>query len=210
MKQSASRLALGVLLALALAVTAAEPRNQDRGRTEPANVPLELKLVSRSDTYPLDLGGQSAAAFRKLLKDGSTTQQLPPPPGVDMEARLKNVGGEDLQVWVSGDQTEWSLEFAGQGVETVQAKKYFGDEPIPPKAVKLGPNERYTFPIKRLAHGYRGVAKQSYWLEAGEIRLWTSFKTAVFPAPKGSRAVADNFGAVTVTSPPIELTIEAK
>src|SRR5262249_31678294 len=209
MNRSAGRLALAVLLALTLGLTAAEPRSRDRGRTEPAGVPVELKLVSRKETYPLDLGGRTAAELRKLLKDGAVNERFPPPPRVEMEAQLTNVGGEDLKVWVSGDKTEMTFDFAGQGVVTVQAKKYFGDDPIYPKAVKLGPGERYTFPIPNLTYGYRGVAKQSYWLEPGEIRLGASFKTGVFPAPKGTQGVGDGFGVVTVFSPLIDLTIEA-
>jgi hypothetical protein len=210
MTRTGSRIALVAVLALALGVTAGEPSTRERGRTEPAGVTLELKLVSRKDTYPLDLGGRSADEFRKLLKDGAGNEKLPPPPRVQMEAQLTNVGGEDLKVWVSGDPTEMTLEFAGQGIVTIQARKYFGDEPIPPREVKLAPGEKYPFPISSLTHGYRGVAKQSYWLEAGDIRIAAAFKTGVSPAPKGARVLRDNFGLVTVTSPHLDLTIEEK
>src|SRR5262249_29457079 len=72
-----------------------------KGKTIPAGVPLELRLVSQKDTYALDLGGKNADAFRKLLN--AKGEKLPAPPKVDLVFELRNTGAKELQVWIAGD-----------------------------------------------------------------------------------------------------------
>src|SRR5437764_484487 len=74
-----------------------------QGKSEPAGVPVEAKLVAKKATYTVDLGGKTAEEFRQGLKDAEKTGRYPPAPPVDLVLELRNTGDKEVQVWTSGD-----------------------------------------------------------------------------------------------------------
>jgi hypothetical protein len=184
---------------------------EDKGKTEPRDAPLELKIVAKKTTYTLDLGGKTADDFKKTLQMAQTSGAYPPAPAVDLVLELKNTSDRDIEVWVSGDPTRVMLDLKGPGAMNVELKGLaFTLEFRVPKAMRLAAGQVYKIDIKSLTYGQRGATNRSYWVLPGEYTLTASFKTAVAPAPKGAKQAEGNFGEVTVTSAPIKLKVEAK
>jgi hypothetical protein len=73
----------------------------------------------------------------------------------------------------------------------------------------LAPGKTYSMPIKSLQHGFRGVSKSTYWTEPGEYTITASFKTAISPAPKGSKEAEKGFGNALLVSEPVKVKVEA-
>jgi hypothetical protein len=200
---------VGLALALlaGLGIAADEPK-KDQGKTDPPGVPLEAKLVANQATYPLDLGGQTAADFRKAIEAGDDTGRYPPPPKVDLVLELRNTGEQDLQVKVGGTLNVLALDLQGPGAVSVKLKKQITPKfLIASQTVSLAPGKSASVPITRLSYGLKG-SDNAYWTEAGEYTLAAGYQTAVAPAPKGARAEADGFAPVTLTSAPIKLKVE--
>ncbi len=185
-----------------------EPVGQlPKGKTIPAGVPVELTLKANKDTYTLDLGGKTAAEFRKLLE---TAVPAPEPPQVDLEMQLKNTGDKKITLLVGGDETLLLMNLKGPGAVTVNSKLDFDDNLKQAKRVTLAPGESSTMPIKRLAFGRRLVGKYAYWLEPGDYTLTIEYRTAVSPPPPNTKEQPANFGQVPVISAPIQLKVVAK
>src|SRR5205823_6804589 len=53
---------------------------EQRGKSDPPGAPLEARLVAKTDTYTLDLGGKTPEAFRKQIEDAKPTRTVPPAP----------------------------------------------------------------------------------------------------------------------------------
>jgi hypothetical protein len=199
------------LLAFPALAFADEAKPKESGKTDPAGVPLELRLVAKKASYPLDLGGKTAAEFRKELDDAQKTGRYPPPPAVDLSLELRNTGTKDLMLQVQGDANVLTLQLEGPGAMSVAPRRAFTTDFRLPKIITIAAGKSHTFPaIKSLTYGFRGVAQQSYWIKAGEYTLTASYKTAVSPAPKGAKDARNGFGHVTVTSAPVKIKVEAK
>jgi hypothetical protein len=78
-----------------------------------------------------------------------------------------------------------------------------------PKVMTLASGKTFSIPIKSLQYGFRGVAKSSYWTEPGEYTITAGYKTAISPAPKGSKEAEKGFGNAVVTSDPVKVKVEA-
>ncbi len=76
--------------------------------------------------------------------------------------------------------------------------------------MEIAAGKTHTIPVKTLQSGFRGKAHWAYWTAAGEYELVATLRTAMTPAPKGAKDANDGFGAVTLTSGPLKLTVEAK
>jgi hypothetical protein len=188
--------------ALPLAAGADEPK--------PADLPLKAKLVAKKDTYKLDLDGKSGEEFRKILKDAEKSGKAPAPPAVDMMLEITNTSDQDVKFWVEGDANDLQLDVKGPNVVTITPQKAFTTDFRMPKVITLAPGKTHTIPIMALQYGFRGASKYTYWTEPGEYAITGSFKTAISPAPKGSKEVEKGFGmAVLVTSEPVKVKVEA-
>jgi hypothetical protein len=203
--------AVGVaLVVFAVAGLAKEAKPKDAGKTEPPGVPLELRLVAKKATYQLDLGGKTADEFRKQLQEAEKSGKSPPPPAVDLVLELKNTGTKDVQVKLDGDDSRIILHLKGKGAVSIEPRKAFTQEFRNGRVVTLAPGKSESIKIKSLDYGFRGVAQQAYWTEAGEYSLAASYHLPVAPAPKGAEDAGEGFGQVTVTSAPVKITVESK
>jgi hypothetical protein len=199
-------------LVFGLAGLAGGQEKKDKPKADPEGTPLELAVTGKVTTYELD-PAKSGAEFKKLLEDGVKAKKLgrpPAPPAVDLAVSVKNTSDKPVKVWVKGDPVVLTLEVKGKGAVNVDS---FGPMTLEfrlPEAVEIAPGKAHEIPLKSLASGMRGVTRFSYWTEAGEYELVAALKTGVNPAPKGAKEGTDGFGMVTVTSPPLKLTVEAK
>jgi RNA polymerase sigma factor (sigma-70 family) len=199
-----------------------ELAKEDKGKTDPAGVPLELKLVAKKGSYALDLGGRTPDEYRKEVeKEGGPRLAAPE---VDLELELTNTGKEELKLWqvgqgigIKGDDLiglAWDLKGPGAlshsrtvGVNTV----------IQPRKVwSLAAGKSRTFAVKNLSaivsrvQGSEVSFQSVYWNQAGEYTLTARFLLGVSPAPKDAETASGEYGYVTVTSAPVKLKVEAK
>jgi hypothetical protein len=195
----------------ALTAIAADKGKKEQGKTEPRGVPLELRFVAKKSNYPLNLRGLSAEGFQQELSEAKKTGKYPAPPAVDLVLELHNTGKKDLTVHVEGDANVVVLDLRGPAAVTVTPLRPATQEFRVPKTVVIPAGKSYKFPaIKSLTYGFRGDAQQAYWTKPGTYTLTASYRTAVFPAPKGANLVDDGFGEVQVTSGPIKIKVTAK
>jgi hypothetical protein len=166
---------------------------------------VELTIKANKDTYTLDLGGRTAAEFRKLLETGD-----PAPPAVDLEAQLRNTGDKEITVLVGGDDTQLLMDLKGPGAVVAKRNPNVTDERRGARRVTLAPGQATVIPIKRLAFGFRMIGKVAYWLEPGDYTLTVSYRTAVSPPPPNTKEPPENFGQVAVISAPVTLKVVAK
>jgi len=196
------------LIAAAIVATFALPQMVWADEPKAPDLPIAAKLVAKKATYKLDLDGKSGDEFKKLLKDNEGGK-LPKPPDVDLALEFTNTSDKEVQFWISGDPTTLNLELKGTGAVSVTARKAFTREFRLPKAMTLAAGKSYSMPITSLTYGFRGVAQQAYWTEAGEYTITASYNTAISPAPKGSKDANDGFGRVTITTEPVKIQVEA-
>jgi hypothetical protein len=168
---------------------------------------VELTTKVNKDTYTLDLGGRTAAEFRKLLE---TSRPAPSPPAVDLEVQLRNTGDKEITLLIGGDDAKLLMDLKGPGAVVANSWVAFTDERRAAKRVTLAPGKGTVIPIKRLAFGYRMAGQFAYWLEPGDYTLTLSYKTAVSPPPPNAKEQRANFGQVTVISAPVTLKVVAK
>jgi hypothetical protein len=207
---------------VALAVPAPEVQPEVTGRTQPATIPLECKLIARQDRYQLHLAGQTPGQLRKAL-DGVHNS---PAPRVDLVFELRNTGKENISISCGpgegeadalrkrapmpnlyGPNMSVSFDLQGPGAfrQVYQQLEKKVAETRTPTTVRLAPGQTYQFFITSLAeHGGRGdgpartVAGQ-HWTAPGKYSLRVKFVTEVTPG-----------GKVTFTSNPVTITVEAK
>jgi hypothetical protein len=206
---SAIAVSLFALVALAAGPAGAE-QPKGGGKTDPPGAPLELRLISKKASYPLDLGGQTAEAFRKQLREAETSGKVPPPPAVQLVLELRNTSDKDIQVQLGGDNSVLLLNLKGPGAVSIEPRRAFTREFRIGRPVTIAPGKSTTIPVNSLSYGFRMQAKQAYWVEPGEYTLSASYRLPVAPAPKGAEDAGDGFGIVTVTSAPVKIRVEAK
>jgi hypothetical protein len=199
------------LTGLALLVVASPLTRADDKKDEPkpADLPVKATLVAKTTTYKLDLGGKSGEEFRKLLKEGEKTGQLPAAPKVELVLQLKNTSDKDVKIWITGDPVMVNLDLAGKGAVSVAGKRAFTTDFRLPMATTLAAGKTHEIPITSLSYGFRGMAQQAYWTEPGEYTLTASFQTGISPAPKGTKDNGDGFGICTIKSEPVKITVES-
>jgi hypothetical protein len=183
-----------------------------KGKTEPAGVPLELRVVAKKASYPLDLKGLTPAEFRRQLVEAKEKgTRMPAPPAVDLVVELKNTSKSELKIKVNGDPVVLTLTLEGKGAVNVAPRIFFSRIFRVPRTLDLAPGATYTLPVKSLASGFRGQARHSYWTEPGSYELTASFRTSVSPMPEGAKKGAEpGWGQVTVTSAPVTIRVTPK
>lgn len=196
-----------VVLALLAASAASADEKKDGSTSDPPGVPLELKLVARKDAYKLDLGDKKPEEYREMIKTAKPGT-LPPPPAVDLEVTVTNTSDKDVTFWAKGDQVVLLLVLEGEGAVSVDTKKPVTLDFRLPEPLTLAPGKSHTYPVKSLAYGFRGIAQQAYWTDAGDYIMRAKLQTGVSPAPKGSKDTGNGYGMVTLTSAPVKIKVE--
>jgi hypothetical protein len=192
-------------------IVSQEAKDKGKGKGAPAGAPIELRLTGKKTTYVLDLGGQTAAEFKKQIEEADKTGKAPPAPAVDLALEFRNTSDKDVQLWIEGDSTQLTLKLKGPAaVNNVRKRLAVTLDFRAPKTITVPAGKSYILPIKSLANGFRNITAASYWLEPGEYALTASYKTALSPAPKGSTDAGEGFGNITLTSSPLKLKVEAK
>jgi hypothetical protein len=186
------------------------PKQEAKSKTEPAGVPLEARLVAKKDSYVLDLGGKTPEEFRKHINN-----VYPATPAVDLELEFRNSGDKEFTFLVGGSNPDIPLLLKLEGPGAVNVTLPAQSAPIargPFTQVTLAPGKTHTLPINSLMTkrlGRDGTA--SYWLQPGDYTLIATYKTAVSPAPPGSKDggkwLGEGFGQVTVTTAPVKLKV---
>lgn len=197
-----------ILAALAVA-TGVRAADTPAGSTDPKGVPLKLEIAGTAK-YTLDLGGKTAAEFKKAIADAKESGgPVPPPPAVDLRLTVTNTSKKPIEVWKSGDPIVVSLTLKGPGVlEAKPALAFTADFKLP-MATELEPGKSLEFPLKALVGGFRGASDYTYWIEPGEYELVASWKSGVSPKPEEAME-QDGFGIVTVTSAPFKIVVGKK
>jgi RNA polymerase sigma factor (sigma-70 family) len=187
-----------------------KPAEDDaKGKTDPADVALEARLVAKKDTYTLDLGGKTPEEFRKLLHDGP----YPASPEVDLVLELHNTGDKEIKFLVGGRNPDIPLllQLHGHGAVNVKLPALAaGVQSANPEQVTLAPGKSYTLAIKSLRTSSVGRdGSASWWTGPGEYKLIATYETAVWPAPKDAKASHwdKTFGTVTLTTGTLKLKV---
>ena len=111
---------------------------------------------------------------------------------------------------MNGTTNVIDLELQGPGAVSVALKGRITNKLIiAPMTITLERGKSQTIPITSLAYGFKG-SHNAYWLEPGKYTLTASYKTTVSPAPAGATPADEGFGAVTITSAPLTITVEGK
>ena len=196
-----------------------EPR-EVKAKIDPPGAPLEGTLDVRTDTYTLDRLGQTAAQYAQTVKE------QPPVVEVDLVLVLKNTSNKEITIWTAGDYrveerkdggdyVRLQLDLKGPGVVSkVVAARETRPRTPPPQRRTLVPGQTWSLPITTLNFGTRGwasfEASRTCWTEPSEYTLTASFKTAVSPAPPGSKQTLFEGGYVTITTAPVKLKVIEK
>jgi len=195
-----------VFLCVVLCFLAGESQPTDKGKTDPPGVPLAALLTSKPASYALDLGGKTADEVRKQIEAGD----YPAPPAVDLNLELRNTGDKDLLIRMGGTTTILDLDLQGPAALTVAFKgRLINHLAVAPKTITLAPGKSQSVAINSLAFGFKH-SHAAYWLAPGKYTLTASYKTTVSPAPAKAVAADEGFGAVTIISAPLTISVEGK
>jgi WD40 repeat protein len=202
--------------AKSLALAAWEPMNREtvsvweiskfspvsKEEVKSPSIPLEARLTSKKDSYPLTLDGKTPEEFARQVRSGS----LPPSPKVDLVLTLRNTGTKTLTF---NPDIHVSLYLIGVGAMNHPWKSYQteGRPSDEPKMVTLAPGKTYEVIIQSLDCDH---AQQSYWLLPGEYTLHASCWFRVEPAPVGADKFSDGSGYVDLKAPPLRVKVEAE
>jgi hypothetical protein len=193
---------------LAGAALAADDKPKDK---KDKGLPIKATLVATKAKYTLDLGGKTSADYQKMIQEAARTGRgLPAAPAVDLKLVFKNTTDKDVTVWIGGTPTVLNLKLEGKGAESVVATRIFPRIYMLPRSVTLAPGKTTTIPIKALQYGIRGMQYRAYWTRPGEYTLTASYKTAIKPAPPGTRDPMSGMGSVTLTSNPVKIKVVEK
>jgi hypothetical protein len=166
--------------------------------------PLALLLRSHRPSYPLDLGGRTAAQFLAAIEAGLRHGgPIPAPPAVELVAEVQNQGTAAVELWVSGDPVVLDLEVQGPGARTVEAPLAFTSDWRPPRPRRLRPGERHVYEIRQLSSGWRGSVWH-YWTAPGTYRLTASLRTGLGPAPRDAHRGS---ATLRLTSPTVDVEV---
>ena len=201
-----------VIVATALFAVAA-PKEDSRDEkavatTEPKGLPLELRIVSEGANWQLDTRGEQPFKFQQMIREGEKSGALVPATRVELQLEIRNTGISEIRIWVGGDDTLLSLDLQGTGPMMVSSKVKPTPGVVPPVVVTIPAGKSHKIPLTSLAHGFRNQAKHTYITEIGDYQLSATYKTAVSPAPSGSRRLAADFGEVILKSAPIEFYVK--
>jgi hypothetical protein len=192
----------------AVAVPLADEKPEEplaRAKSEPAGVPLELRLVAKKDAYTLDLGGRTEAEYRRYLEEKY------PETAVDLTLELRNTG--DKRLTVAFADNEWrtigmTMVLEGPGALKVEPHiAYNANRVLEPATLELTPGNSYSLPLKNLGSWIDRTYPYVYWTQPGEYKLSISWQTKVALPLKG--AAGANASLVTLTSNQVKIKVSA-
>ena len=193
-------LALAAVALIALALPAAADDKK-------AESPVTLKVVAKTDTYKFDGGGKTPAEYKKQLESVAAGQKTgadvspPKPPAVDLVLQLTNTSDKAVTIYVGGDPNVWTFELTGgDGVVALDSALAFTADFRMPKAVALAPGKSHEIPVKRLADGARGAARNLYWAGPGDYKLVAKYTLSDDKGGKGP----------VLSSEPVKITVTGK
>jgi RNA polymerase sigma factor (sigma-70 family) len=197
-----------------------QTRVEEKGKTDPAGVPLELKLVARKRRYVFqsDQLGKTPEEYRKELEGYRAAGSgfvAPEPPAVDLVLEFRNTGAKELIFQLGGNTTDYVTvpHLDGPGaVNLVWVGRYNRRALVPPVEVKLAAGATHELPIRQLKSGPEvtqpSSISYSYWTQGGgEFKLHFTMDTVVSPAPAGSKDAGNGFGRVKLTSNTVNLEV---
>ena len=190
-----------------------DKKKEDKPKSDPAGIPLELTITAKTTKYTLDTGGLSEAEYKKQIEDAAKAKgkiRLPATAAVDLTVEIKNTSDKPVKVWTSGDPVVLTLDLKGKGAVNADRLGPMTLEFRLPKAVEIEAGKTASIPVKSLVSGMRGVTHYSFWTEPGEYELVATLRTGMNPAPKGAKEGMDGFGVVTLTSAPFKIAVEEK
>ncbi|OAI40782.1 hypothetical protein AYO40_04300 [Planctomycetaceae bacterium SCGC AG-212-D15] len=205
--------------ALAVPVPDKEVKTEEKGKTDPAGAPLELKLIAKKRKYVFDSErlGKSAAEYRKELEGYRAAGSgfvAPEPPAVDLVLQLRNIGDKELVLQLGGNGTSYVAvpQLDGPGAVNLEwAGRYNRRGLVPPVEVKLAAGATHELPIRQLKSSPEVSQPDgiwySYWTQGGAFKLHFTLHTAVSPAPEGSKDAGKGFGRVKLTSNTVDLEV---
>jgi RNA polymerase sigma factor (sigma-70 family) len=195
----------------AVAVPLPEKEKQEeplaKSKSDPAGVPLELRLVAKKDSYTLDLGGRTEAEYRQYL------EAKYPETAVDLTLELRNTGDKPLSVTFA--DKEWrtigmNMDLKGPGVFKVAPLiMYNANRVLEPATLEVAPGKSYSLSITNLGSWITRTYPYVYWTQPGEYTLAISWQTKVSPPPKGAAPAGPTAGLVTLTSNQVKLKVSA-
>jgi nitrite reductase/ring-hydroxylating ferredoxin subunit len=176
--------------------------------TTPENLPIQAELLSRKDSYELDLGGLTPDEASNLI--GKC--KFPPGPAVDLVFKLRNISNQKITLRDPGSKLK-SVHLFGEGAINIRidAKQTgIGPDSTMPKTeyVSLAPGECYSFLVTKLRGEYDDGR---YWVLPGEYSVRALYECVLSPAPKGADDARDGFGYVSLWTATAKLrVVEAK
>jgi len=202
------RLFVAFALLTCACVTAADDPDPSKPSTEPKDVPLQLSVRNKAqEAYDLDTRGDPIFKYQDKIQASEKTGRYLPASRVEMELEIKNTGTGNLEIWVSGDATEWTYDLKGNGARSLVVKTDPPKGTIAPKAVVLKPGKSHMMPLDSLAYGFRNETKRAYLTEMGLYELAVTFRTGVWPAPTNSKQLPRGFGEVQLKSAPLKFRV---
>jgi hypothetical protein len=199
---------VAVLAAFILFCLAAPARGEEQSYQPPPDGALELRLLARKDTYPLDLQGKTPQQFRKFLEEiaadarkGKQRDDVPAAPAVDIVLDLRNTSDHEVEVWLGGDDTTLTLELKGPGAASTPYVVYVTADLRGSRPFKLPPGGHISRVIRTLEDGFRGTGHRWFWTEAGDYTLTATCEL-------GSPSLKKGAGPV-LTSAPLPLKVTA-
>jgi WD40 repeat protein len=175
---------------------------KDEVKRTPPPMPLEARLTSKKEVYPLSLGGKTPEDFAKQIG----RSDLPPAPKIDLVLTLRNTGTKPLTI---AADASISLYLTGDGAMNHPGEIYQTEgrtDGEKRKTVTLAPGKTHEIPIKSLD---RGDSERSYWLLPGEYTLHAGCFLYVDPVPEGGERGPDTSGFVTLNAPPLRVKVDA-
>jgi glycerophosphoryl diester phosphodiesterase len=120
---------------------------------------------------PSDRHGE---AFRKRIVAETDSENLPPPPRIDLILELKNVSDEDVMIWPRGSITSPDLIVEGEGVvqpeNLTSASGRISSTSVQPT---IKPGKTYRVSIESL--NPRGGTPWIFWCEPGEYSIKATY-----------------------------------
>jgi hypothetical protein len=174
------------------------PARKGEVKRDPPPMPLEARLTSKKEVYPLSLGGKTPEDFARQIGRSN----LPPAPKVDLVLTLRNTGTKPLTI---DAEVSVRLHVTGAGAMNHPGEIYQTEGRITErKTVTLAPGKTHEIPVQSLD---RGDSKRSYWLLPGEYTLHAGCFLFVDPVPEGGERVSDTSGFVTLRAPPLRVKV---
>jgi hypothetical protein len=199
----------------------ADPKAEDyKGSSDPAHVPLQVRLIARKTEYTLDLGGKTADELRKLIDESKATPRvgpaMPGTPAVDLLLELRNTSNEEVTLRIGRGRAQPWISLQGPGALNIETPNaYIARRVVLGENISIAPGKTYSYPIKDLAVPATNVGgHNAYWTQPGEYELTAHFWTLMLPQPANSPALnypgAPAGGMVTFASAPIKVKVVEK